>query len=85
MITTNIRKVTTLGDLKDHKPIFLTKQDPIDRIDMIPQVWENKEFGNKKHKEKLLGKLLNGYRNEEQKSIPKDSIFLWIFQPFKNK
>ena len=45
-------KVTTLGDLKDHKPIlgdhyrsqtlFPQKQDPIDRIEMIAQVWENK-------------------------------------------
>jgi len=31
----------------DHKPIFLTKLDPIDRIDMIAQVYENKVFGMK--------------------------------------
>jgi len=54
----------------------------IDRIDMIAQVWENKEFENQNHKEKLLKKLLDSYRNEDQKPIPKDSIFLWIFQPF---
>ena len=35
------------------------------------------------HKEKLLGKLLDGYRNEEQKPTPKDSIFLWFFEHFK--
>jgi len=39
-------------------------------------VRENKEFENQNHKEKLLGKLLDSYRNEDQKPIPKDSIFL---------
>ena len=35
------------------------------------------------HKEKLLEKLLDGYRNEEQKSIPKDSIFFDFFNTLK--
>jgi len=34
----------------DYKQIFLTKQDPIDGIDMIAQVWENKVFGNQNTK-----------------------------------
>jgi len=37
----------------------------IDRIDMIAQVWKNKEFGKQNHKENLLGKLLDSYRNDE--------------------
>ena len=43
----------------------------------------NKEFENQKHKEKLLGKLLEYNGNEDQKSIPKTSPFLDFFQPFK--
>ena len=52
---------------------------------MIAQVWENKEFEKQNYKEKLLEKLLDSYRNEKQKPITKDSIFLWFFQPFKNQ
>ena len=52
---------------------------------MIAQVWENKEFEKQNHEEKLSGKLLDSYTNEEQKPIPKNSIFLWFFQPFKNQ
>ena len=29
------KKVTTLGDLKDHKPIFSQNKDPKDRIDTV--------------------------------------------------
>ena len=50
-IPTNTRKVTTLGGLNNHKPVFPQKQDPIDSIDMIAQVLENKELGNQNHKE----------------------------------
>ena len=46
---------------------------------MIDQVWEYKEFEKQDHKENHFGKLLDCYKNEEQKPILKDYIFLWIF------
>ena len=49
------RPQTTLGDLNRPQTIIPTKQHPIDRIEMIAQVRENKVFGNKTTK-KTLGK-----------------------------
>ena len=63
----------------DHKQYFLQKHDPIDRIDMIAQVWENKVFGNQNHRERYLKKILKWNRNIDQNQFPKDSIFLWFF------
>ena len=71
-----ITKITNnFGDHKDHKLIFSQKQDPIDRIEMIAQVWENKVFKNEDNKEKFLGKILDRYWNED----PKTNILKILF------
>ena len=51
------------------------KQDPIDRIDMIAQVWENKVFGKENNKEKYLKKIPNRFVKKDQNQFPKDSLF----------
>ena len=56
-----------LGDHKDHKPIsFSLNKDPNKQVDMISSSVRNKEFGNKKHKEKLQEKTLDRNVNEDQ-------------------
>ena len=50
---------------------------------MISSSVKHKEFENQKYKEKLLRKLLGYKGNEEQKSIPKTSLFFDFFNPLK--
>ena len=73
-----------LGDLKDHKLIFLTETRSYrkDRYDKL-KCEKNRVFGNENNKEKHLEKSQDRSWNKDQKPIPNYSLFLWIFQHFK--
>ena len=64
-----------------YKLIFSLNKILTYRIDMKAQVWENKEFENKKHKEKLLRKTLDW--NKDQNNSQRVLLFLDFLNPLK--
>ena len=55
---------------------------------MISSSVRNKEFGNQNHKEKLLGKILERYKNEDQNQSQRLSFtlnFLTLFKTNKDQ
>ena len=76
-------KSLQLGDHKDHKQLLFHKiKILIDRIDMIARV-RKQRVRKINHKEKLLGKLLDGYRMKNKNQFSKTIFFFDFSNPLK--
>ena len=67
----------------DHKLIFPQKQDPIDRIEMIAQVWENKVFERKITKKNTWENHKINIEIKIKNQFPKYLLLFDFFQHFK--